>query len=163
MSINDTRGLWRGKRINNKEHNGEWVEGLLYPVKYTGSTIPGGIDYYIVTYPSGAGRQQIQVDPSTLGECTSLTDKNGKPIFEGDIVLAYYNPEEKKAIGKIRYGKFMDTDSLDDYGYLGWYFEVQGHCISILQPESDGIYIEVIGNVHDNPELLKGVDDDGQN
>ncbi len=59
--MNENRGLWRGKRINNKEHNGEWVEGFLYPVKYTGSTIPGGIDYYIGTYPSGAGMQQLSL------------------------------------------------------------------------------------------------------
>lgn len=158
MPINNTRGRWRGRCID----NGEWVEGQFVP-----SNTNDGYRMYIIANAkwdnSDDGLDLLEtdiyeVDPSTLGECTGLRDKNGKLIFEGDIVLAYYNSEEKTATGTIRYGKFMDTDSLDDYGYLGWYIEVQGHCISILQPEADGICIEVIGNIHDNPELLKGAD-----
>lgn len=142
--MNELRGLWRGKRVV----NGEWALGCL---------IRSSSKAMIFVLDGKTNRiSGTDVDPSTIGECTGLRDKNGKLIFEGDIVLAYYNPKEKTAIGVIRYGKFMDTDSLDDYGYLGWYIEVQGHCISILQPDTDGICIEVIGNIHDNPELLKG-------
>ena len=68
--MNETRGLWHGKRID----NGEWVEGYY---------VSNGEDlHYIITDEF----VQHLVDPSTLGECTGLTDKNGKLIFEGDIV-----------------------------------------------------------------------------
>lgn len=148
MTMNDTRGLWRGKRVDNCG----WVCGV--PLQHCDG------DWQLISGKVGAMIIDTII-PDTLGECTGLRDKNGKLIFEGDIVAAYYNPKEKTAIGTICCGKFMDTDSLDNYGYLGWYIEVQGHCISILQPESDGISIEVIGNIHDNPELLKG-DTNGQ-
>lgn len=132
--MNETRGLWRGKRINNKEHNGEWVEGFFYPVRYTGYSIPGGIDYYIVTCPSGGGRLQIQVDPSTLGECTGLTDKNGKLIFEGDIV---------KIKGKIGRVLFVD----DEAGFIIDTYETY----FAMSYSSE---CEVIGNIHDDPGLI---------
>ncbi len=143
--MNENRGLWRGKRINNKKHNGEWAEGFLYPVKYTGSSIPGYIDYYIGTYPSGAGMQQIQVDPSTLGECTGLTDKNGVKIFEGDITKAKWQhlSNTDTVIGVVKYDDAAFILETDD-NYL--FFE-------------DNIFsyeCEVIGNIHDNPELLEG-------
>ncbi len=143
--MDDNRGLWRGKSC--ADH--EWIIGDLLQVNYANGKRVCSI------MPRNPVAENYVVIPEILDECTGLRDKNGKLIFEGDIVLAYYNSEEKTATGTIRYGKFMDTDSLDDYGYLGWYIEVQGHCISILQPEADGICIEVIGNIHDNPELLK--------
>lgn len=148
--------LWRGKCVD----NGKWVEGSAT----VEVNVDNGVKCFIVTNAKWDSDDNsidfletdvYEVDPETIDRCTGMTDKNGKPIFKGDIVLAYYTPEGKKAIGTICYGKFMDTDSLDDYGYLGWYIEVQGHCISILQPETDGIYLEIIGNIHDNPELMK--------
>ncbi|MDE7194435.1 MAG: hypothetical protein K2O14_10740 [Oscillospiraceae bacterium] len=141
--MDELRGIWRGKRINNKEHNGEWVEGILYPVKYTGSTIPGGIDYYIVTYPSGGGRLQIQIGPSTLGECTGLRDDNGRLIFEGDIVKTKYG-RTKTVIGFVEFDRYIGEFVLND-GIYGYIFGSD-----ILSKEC-----EVIGNIHDNAELIE--------
>lgn len=135
--MDELRGIWRGKRINNKEHNGEWVEGFLYPVKYTGFDFSGGTDYYIDTCPTGAGRQHTQVDPSTLGECTGLRDKNGKPIFEGDIV---------RVLGGEHYDGFYECDEIIVVKDI-----TDGICVYMEAAE----YMEVIGNIHDNPKMLE--------
>ena len=91
--------LFRGKRVDNEE----WVEGIYYPVKYSGFSIPGGIDYYIITCFSGGGKSQIQVIPETVGQFTGLTDKNGVKIFEGDIVREKYFNDFY--IGKVVFNK----------------------------------------------------------
>ena len=59
------------------------------------------------------------------------------------------------ALAVIKYGSYTDVESLNDYDYLGWCLEKDKNCISILSPENDGIEMEVIGNIHDNPELLE--------
>ncbi len=130
--------LFRGKRVN----NGEWVEGNLfipdYPDKPTEICI--GTNVVRITY---------DVIPETVGQYTGLTDKNGKKIFEGDIVKREYtlwHGETKKTretqIGVVVY-------SNRDCG-----FQVEKKCN--LRKPWDGDTIEVIGNIHDNPELLKG-------
>lgn len=82
-----------------------------------------------------------------LMQCTGLTDKNGKLIYEGDIIkYLYYNPE--------RYTKWIvvfNPDTLEfgirDYGYIG-YQRLTSY--SIFNNK-----VEVIGNIYENPELLK--------
>lgn len=129
MPTNDTRGLWRGKRVD----NGEWVLGCL---------IRSGSKAMIFVLDDKTNRiSGTDVDPSTIGECTGLRDKNGKLIFEGDIVTGYFNHE--KIIGYIIYGSdatfFIQRNGLYGIG---------------LNNASD--WLSVIGNIHDNPELLKG-------
>ncbi len=120
--MNETRGLWRGKRID----DGEWVSGDM-------SRLISKNRYYI---EDNQEDWVCEVDPSTLGECTGLTDKNGKLIFEGDIV---------KIRGKIGRALFVD----DEAGFIidtdETYFTM-----------SYSSECEVMGNIHDNTELLKG-------
>ena len=136
--------LFRGKRTD----NGEWVKGIYYPVEHTGFSIPGGIDYYIITRRPGGCKSQIQVIPETIGQYTGLTDKNGNKIFEGDIVT---------------YDKYTeDGGETREKGTVYWCdgaFWVEN-----VQDEEDGgsigalvVYqLEIIGNIYDNFELLEG-------
>ena len=115
--------LVRGKRLD----NGEWVEGTMYQVAKE-------LNPFIMLTNRHA--ESHEVDPATVGQYTGLENKNGKRIFEGDIVAlpALYGG-----------GKGVVT-------YCGAAFrafnEVHGYQVS----ES----MEVIGNIHDNPELMDG-------
>ena len=129
--MNELRGLWRGKREDTKA----WIIGDLM----RGSDI---IDCTEIAEHTGVG-SRYDVIPETLGECTGLRDKNGKPIFEGDIVefnnqrFEVQFSEEIAAFGLQAAGNFISASRFTS-GILA--------CAS------------VIGNIHDNPELLKGVD-----
>lgn len=94
------------------------------------------------------------VDPSTLGECTGLTDKNGKLIFEGDII-AY----EDETPGQYEYHDSLFINrGIIKFGDGQFYFT---NSIAATMDDllNSGILdCEVIGNIHDNPELLKGAD-----
>lgn len=127
--------LFRGKWTR----NGKWIEGF-YARIHDGK---GNVSHRI--YPGYAESdcgdfypENFEVDPSTVGQYTGLTDKNGKKIFEGDIVST------GKMIHQVRfrYGAFellRGAATVSMYAMIG----------------TDVTY-EVIGNIHDNPELLEG-------
>lgn len=96
-----------------------------------------------------------KVDPSTVGMYSGIKDRLRKMVFDGDIVSFKHQDQKAAVLGVIKYGRYTDVDSFDNYDYIGWHIEVHGKCVSILQPCADGIEIEVIGNIHDNPELLE--------
>ncbi len=90
----------------------------------------------------------IEVDAETVGQFTGLLDKNGKEIYEGDIILLGKN---KTYTAQIVYR----NDSLRIYSVGGYFI---GDLDYIHQCGIE--YCEVIGNIHDNPELLKEINDD---
>lgn len=96
----------------------------------------------------------------TVGQCTGLTDKNGKKIFEGDILRIGYcfgwDSEQEKKVPEEEY--ISKVYSIDCCPFC---VDLQ-HCDGDMSPVAwldwsyDDTEIEVIGNIHDNPELLKG-------
>lgn len=103
-----------------------------------------------------------EVIPETVGQYTGLADKNGKKIFEGDIVrIAYcfgWDEEHGKNVPEEEYTSKV-------YSIDGCPFCIDLlHCDGDMSPIAwlDWVYddaeIEIIGNIHDNPELLKGDD-----
>lgn len=127
--------LFRGKRTN----NGEWICGSLC------ATIPSDEDFYTISYFDFEGYYiEEKVIPETVGQFTGLTDKNGKKIFEGDIVKHFNVFDVGVDIGKVcwddKYCQFYRTSNSGMHNY-----RVGADCS-----------YEVVGNIHDNPELLKG-------
>ena len=131
--------LFRGKAANRnpkrsyrtKYKNGDWVYGLLTNIE----------NYYagFAEMINTNGVSGIEVDKNTVGQFTGLTDKNGKKIFEGDII-GY-----KGHTGYVNY----------DFGCFC--VHEMGH--SKNNPAIDIVMccnaVKVIGNIHDNPELLE--------
>lgn len=133
--------LFRARTISEDEYmdSGEWVEGFY--------TCFNGDEYRIYTgysetdcgdhYPDW-----FNVLPETVGQYTGLTDKNGKRIFEGDILKNEYE-KNKYQYFKVFYCSRTYCWLVENkYGMLGKLYNVIGD-------------IEIIGNIHDNPELLK--------
>ena len=111
-------------------------------VGYYGKTVRNNIDIiYIDTIPEikswGSTQEHIIIIPETVGQFTGKTDKNGKEIFEGDI------------LSEEGYLFIVVFDS--EYAK----FKLQ-HIGAIQYPEwNRGVRMEIIGNIHDNHELIK--------
>lgn len=116
--------LFRGKT-----YDGKWEQGDLRH----GGYVHNDSETYIMR--SDYALHNIPVDPKTVGEYTGMTDKNGKKIFEGDVVTNSCGRKETVEFYKGRYYPFIAFPE-----YNCW----------------DEKECEVIGNIHDNPELLKG-------
>ena len=121
--------LFRGKRVD----NGEWVKGWLCSSTFLNNTITT-----ILVPCKIFGFDMVEVDPETVGQFTGLTDKNGKKIFEGDIlncITSDFDGSDKYVYNF----KITDITGYERMGFLDFCYE-----------------IEIISNIHDNPELLKG-------
>ena len=113
--------VFRGKR-----RDGVWVEGYYFAKPI--------LEKHFIEL----GEEQWMVDPSTVGQYTGLTDKNGKRIFEGDIVRIY----KTLFVTEWRGAEFV-------FGHIN------GQPWSYPYFASHAESCEVIGTIHDNPELLK--------
>ena len=138
---------FRGKRTD----NGEWVYGNLVrgcDEKYA----------YIVEFGNRElCRNYVNVNPDTVGQYTGLTDKNGKKIFEEDMINPFDDKIDKMVV-EFRLGQFL-LCLYGERGYMAEYgWEESGNygCFEAEPLSSYGDDIEVIGNIHDSPELLRG-------
>ena len=127
----------RGRRLD----NGEWVYGDLC-CHYENQRRFIACDQMFYTHAECGIERLVserfhEVDPETVGQCTGLEDKNGRKIYRDDIFI---HPD----VPKYRYQVYRD-DATASYPW----FNGDG---CGFDPKE----IEVIGNIHDNPELLKG-------
>ncbi len=134
------RYIFRGKR----KDNGKWVEGYYVCLNenchriYTGYAEKDCGDYYPDYY---------EVIPKTVSQYTGLKDKNGKLIFEGDIIRTK------------KYGRVIAHSNVRDYDifiitYVPAVFRLE-NIHRAFNLVGNSVDYEVIGNIHDNPELLE--------
>lgn len=130
--------LFRGKSVG----TGEWLYGYLFNY---GLTKPSNVPCICVCVPKSwkEAYSLYTVHPETIGQYTGLKDKNGKEIFEGDIVII---GEKLKAKVVFYDGAFRMQDEFSpttiDTVDMGCMMREYG--------------VRIIGNVFSNPELLKG-------
>ena len=160
--------LFRGKRTD----NGEWIEGFYSAEEY--NPYIGKIEYIPRIQIIGKC-VSLGVIPETVGQYTGLTDKNGKRIFEGDI---FKFDDEVWESSYTSCGTEYDSFAVENYGVVGFdgdmaRFDFIKYKFSENSVEADlhenhtidfsefVCELEVIGNIHDNPELLEGGEGDG--
>ena len=130
--------LFKAKRID----NGEWVEGLL--------TVMWG-QYHIIN-PNNEN-VAYPIDEETVCQYTGLTDKNGNKIWENDIC------DRKEKYPEVV--KQYQGDWVLDYSYASGKKYGSNYCnlgFYVCERKS----VEVIGNIFDNPELVNGSEDGGE-
>lgn len=137
--------LFRGKRIDNEE----WVYSSFLMQDKEHKLLSAEVKLF-------DGEKWRAVDPETVGEYTGLTDKNGIKIFEGDIVK-YNLWDDKFDYCEVKFGYFYAAmDSYNGGPALGFYLaDINGKADDIGFFENLYKFVEVIGNIHDNPELLE--------
>lgn len=162
--------LFRGKR----KDNGEWVEGYL--VKKADPLLGVWSCFILVQEFDTScidGRQTIlksemtwyKVNPETVGQYTGLTDKNGVKIFEGDVVKVQNDYAFVICYGEY-FPKFYCEAIKDSFGMVPdcMHIGLFGGSIKtgeeVILTNCTHLY-EIIGNIHDNPELLKEGGNDG--
>ncbi len=125
--------LFRGKRLN----NGKWVEGAFCPKDCDDPFGPMVYKPSIIKLDDPCDGFWFDVDPDTVGQYTGLTDMQDVKIFEGDIIQ--FGGE----YGKIEYS---ETEAMFHVVFDAWLTDFD---------HLRGAEVEIVGNIHDNPELLE--------
>lgn len=135
--------LFKGKHIHamdsNEHLNGTWVHGYLSDKDYIYDKSLEG---------------EFLVDENTVCEYTGLTDKNGKKIFEGDVVK-----DSAGICGEVKFGLYAAGFSIPDSNQ-GFYIEFPEKSLYRKELGYWRNKIVVVGNVFDNPELLEKAEGD---
>ena len=159
--------LFRGKRTD----NGEWVYGYYTKARYFLNKKEMHIIFEpdVEAFPHCEFTGYEEVLPETVGQYTGLTDKNGTKIFEGDI---FKFDDEVWESSYTSCGTEYDSFAVENYGVVGFDEEMarfdfikykfsensveadlhENHTIDFSEFVCE---LEVIGNIHDNPELLE--------
>ena len=140
---------FRGKRID----NGEWVYGDLFrAIKFGNpSVFLGGMCIQAET-PDGV--RSIDIDPETIGQFTGFFDKKGTKIYEGDIIT--YIRQLLDGTGILEQGKVEWSQEEGRYVFVDRILTKDNR--EIVTPLIRCKNIRVIGNIHDQPELMKGAE-----
>ena len=148
---------FRGKRID----DGEWMYGSLVDNLWFKADDKSPIPQIIAPTDNYScwddlnedGEGIYDVNPATVGQFTGLIDKNGKEIYEGDVVnvpnfIQLWDEQSDDLTGEIKYldGAFHINSEEPHFGEVP--------LLGIYTNEKTTSDIEVIGNVHDNPELI---------
>lgn len=146
-----------------RKDNGEWVEGYYVYCRKRHYILP------VLNKAIGFDEREdewVEADPNTICQYTRLTDKNGKRIWENDILIGHGNDRD---LSKTVFGEFnvIDVETLGVIDrVIGWHTEViETDALSKCEPfclpmPLTDLYIErsefeVYGNIFDNPELLE--------
>ena len=142
--------LFRGKRLD----NGEWVDGYLYEHEpalvgiASENDVPEPSKWFIARtgfadWNMPRPVEFVEIDPSTVGQYTGMKDKNGKKVFEGDIVRKTNEGRHPEIfIANIR----------------TCFYTIEEVYYSPFEHFTESCEYEIIGNTHDKPELLKGAE-----
>lgn len=146
--------LFRGKSIQ-YPNEGKWIYGYYVHNRYP---LVDHMEHRIFTgLPDGPRMQCIDVDPSTIGQYTGLKDRKGVRIFEGDIIKTHYaNTPKADFIEQVVFhnGRFCGMYERDKMKMWATLPDGIKHL-----PMDKSVYMEwceIVGNIHDNPELLEG-------
>ena len=134
---------FRGKLISD-DFRTKYINGWIY-----GDYLKNDVSHFIITgfnerhdnsgYPSIDINFWQKVVSNTVGQFTGLYDKNAKEIYEGDIIRFYNDMDNLKLAGVVKFGNgafYIDCDWYSGYRLMDY-------------------DMEILGNIHDNPELLE--------
>lgn len=135
-------------KFRGKYYHGEWLYGFLQ--KYS-KKFNSRLCVCATSVTSWKDALIYQVLEETVGQFTGLYDKNGKEIYEGDILVWGENDcKSQPMIVVFKHGSF-------GYTYIeDWFHSFAGNTNFTFNPLNTDVRFEIVGNIHDNPELLKG-------
>ena len=136
--------LFRGKRVKPVALVSQWILGNH--VFKADDSLPGLGKHFIVVHDGFGLSQWVEVDPDTIGQFTGLTDKNGKKIFEGDIVQFSLITGRSLVPQGLRQVTFSAGSFMIEDPYSG-----DDETISRI---AASVELEVVGNIYDNPDMI---------